>query len=296
LGAFWQARLAFLLRRYWFRRGLLVEGRSWLESALNDHSDRISVESGELHNAIGVFALSQGDDQAATSHFELAEVSFASANSANRLAGVQINLAILYDRHQQFDQAISAYDLAIKSLRAIGDTETLWNAHLNLSLTLRKTGDVIRAKSSAEESLQFAVKHADSARKAISLASLAGIEIAQENINAAARYAVEALEIWQADPAPTHIADLLCKCCSLALLRGDNTNAIWFQGAVERILADRRIQEPDEMKEIFERISPTSTESNGQRSTPSWSEGHGSTIDTSIVHALAFCRSCINYA
>ncbi len=289
------AELAYAMRRYWFRRGQLNEGRIWLERSVSLTTALEPLLRADLLNAVGVFAWGIGDLASAVTYLESSAEEFERLGETARLPGVRINIAIVLDAHGRSGEATEAYLAVIETLRSGDEGQLLWNALLNVSLTQRKTGALDAARLSASEALSLAIKHADLAHKAIALASLAGIEIDSGNVGKASQHAVEALEIWQPDPAPTHVADLFCKCCLIAVRQRDSKTAQWFRGAAERILEENRITEPDELRETFRLIDQDPGSSSSPELALSLRDGRSSNIEMAILAAQQFCRQNISF-
>ena len=170
----------------------------------------------------------------------------------------------------------------------------LWNALLNLSISECRLGLTNEATESAQESLSLSIKEGDKAHKAISLASLCSIELRRGNASTAARFAAEALEIWQSDPAPIHVSNVLWKCCDIAMLTNDLKRAAWFRGAADRTLSDSRGTPPLDNLDILDRFNDLCAGADRVALKDSEEHGASAAVDQAILEALTFCRDCIN--
>ena len=112
------ARLAFLMRRYWHRRGLLSEGLYWLRFAAEVSVDLDVAFQAEITNALGVFALERGNLEEAYEKLLQAVNRFESLGQIDRQLGTMINLGIILHDLGRIDEAIAMYRRAVESLRS----------------------------------------------------------------------------------------------------------------------------------------------------------------------------------
>ncbi|GII63960.1 hypothetical protein Skr01_40450 [Sphaerisporangium krabiense] len=145
-------RLAGALWRYWEMRGLLIEGRRWLDRALTLPGPTPPSVGAQARKGAGNLARDQGDLKAAEAFYRSAMPLFEAASDKAGVASVINNLGNLWLDEGDHEAAAHFYQDGLARFQAIGDE---WNVALllnNLALALRLTSDLARAGELAERS------------------------------------------------------------------------------------------------------------------------------------------------
>ena len=203
-------RLAGALGRFWSARGLMAEGRQWLEQALAEADGVSAAVRAKAEFAAGYAALGLGDFTGAEQHFERC-LGLARELGDERQEGAALaQLAWLGMATDRADQARSHAEDALRLAGAEGDKVAASGA-LDVLAELASTGKDGKAKELFEQGLALRRELGDERLIANSLLLLGRVDRDE------ARY-VEALELARGleDSWTTSVALL-----SLGEIRGD---------------------------------------------------------------------------
>lgn len=153
-------RLAFALSRFWWLRGHLTEGRTWLLRFLS---------AGDLTPAISPML------------------------RARSLRA----LVMLMSAMGQFDEALPSCEEAVSLQRQIGDDEGLAASLNSLGIIMQFRDDMTRSKAAHEESLAIRRRIGDEPGLASSLSNLSSIAYSHGDVSDAARFAEESVAIYR---------------------------------------------------------------------------------------------------
>jgi predicted ATPase/transcriptional regulator with XRE-family HTH domain len=222
-------RLAGALRRFWFTRGYLSEGRLWLDRllALCGAPERDSDAYRRALNAAGSLAHRQGDYARAGTLFE-ESLSLAQQCGDQRAMAEALHLlgsiAALRE-NGTYAQAASLYERSVVLWRNLGDTGRLALALSNLASVLRHQGAYDRAFSMAEESLALWRRRGDRAGEAAALANLGLVAYEQDDLRRAGAWLEESVALRRALGDKWGIAFSLTALAVLAGEEGDTARA-----------------------------------------------------------------------
>jgi tetratricopeptide (TPR) repeat protein len=169
-------RLAGALAWYWFLRGSLHEGRTWLEALLahSDSLDRSVVRSRALYGA-GVLAFYEGDFAAAAAQEEEA-LSIAHEVGGKRLLaypGLFLGLIRLSQGDSEAARSLFAESLGL--FKEVGDASGEALALFTLGITAYRSGDLATARTQWEESLRLFQAQGDVPYASMVLSALQGL-------------------------------------------------------------------------------------------------------------------------
>jgi non-specific serine/threonine protein kinase len=173
-------RLAAALWRFWYLRGYLSEGRTWLESALSLAADD-AVPSLAGHDVpgerrawamarhgAGVLAWTQGDRARATALAEKALERWRALGDTAGMAPTLNLLGLVAIDQGDWSRAAAALEESLALHRAGEDRWGIANALHNLGTVARRQGDPVCAAALYEESLALRRTLGDAAGLAIS--------------------------------------------------------------------------------------------------------------------------------
>jgi predicted ATPase len=173
-------RLAGALPWYWYLRGSLQEGRTWLEALLahSDSLDRSVVRSRALSGA-GVLAFFEGDLAAAAVQEEEA-LSIAREVGDKRLMtypGFMLGLARVYQGDIEAARSLLAESRRL--FKELGDAEGEAHTLFSLGLTAYRSGDLAMARAQLEESVRLFQAQGDVLHASTVLSLLQGMASTQ---------------------------------------------------------------------------------------------------------------------
>ena len=227
--------LAFNLRRYWMRRGLLSEGRHWLGLAHRFAQEESVPKLRTVLNVLGAFASQQEDYPAALEYYELALSKAIAVDDLVLQGQLFTNIAIILGSTGQYERSVENYIKAINLSVTHKDRKSHLFALFNYSITLRQFGRLDESETLAHEALQLAESSQDSGRIAIIQSTLSGIAIDKQDFPAAVIYARDALRTWGEQPSPTHLADLLLRLSKHGYLNHNFQATMLFVGGAEAL-------------------------------------------------------------
>jgi predicted ATPase len=173
-------RLAGVLSWYWFLRGSLHEGRTWLEALLehSPSSDR-SVVRGLALSGAGRLAFFEGDFAAAARQEEEA-LSIAHEVGDKRLlanAGFLLGMVRVYQG--DIEAARSLLEESLSLFKQLGYAQGEAMKLLVLGITAYRSGDLATARTHLEESLRLFQEQGDVLHASTVLSALQGIASTQ---------------------------------------------------------------------------------------------------------------------
>ncbi len=218
-------RLAGSLWRFWFKRGLLSEGQSWLDAALALPDKGSPLARSKALNGAGNLAGIRSDlDRARTLHEEALAVrqdlgdTKAVATSLNNLA----NVARLQGDSAR---AIALHERSLAVTRDSGDRHGTARSLHNLALVARDTGDYARARALHEESLAILRSLGDEYGVALALNNLGYVVWLLGDRERAEALQAEALSLYREQGDTWGIAHALLHLASVEEDEGDRAQA-----------------------------------------------------------------------
>ena len=185
--------LSALLRRFWFERGYLTEGRQWLDESLAAAPGPSATRARAL-SGNGVLAHYQGDyDRARELCQEALDLS-RSLDDPNGIAEAYTGLALVHRTRGDYAEAETLFQDALTIYEDLGDDEGTARALDRFALSLIVSGDPDRARSFFERSLALFRRLGDSHGIALGLYGLS-ITRTADGLATARAQAEEALGI-----------------------------------------------------------------------------------------------------
>jgi non-specific serine/threonine protein kinase len=198
-------RLASALMRFWYLRGPLSEGQSWLEQTLAASRDASPMLRVVALTDLSLLALFQGNHDRATLAIEECEQLVQAAEDRLSLACLRNVQSFLAMRQGDAGQALALAKESVALFEGLehGGRQNL--ARLSTVVAALSQGDLIQAKSIAEENLALGRQTGDELGVGSALNHLGWVAIRQDDYTSAAGWFAEALsgvprfgETWMA--------------------------------------------------------------------------------------------------
>jgi predicted ATPase len=219
-------RLAVALSPFWNARGYYIEGRQWLETALEQNPDAQIVLRARGLRTVGTLVQFQGDYAAARRRFE---DSLALHQALGEKGGTAVLLRDLgwIDFFQGYRAAAQAhFEESLALCRDIGHQSGIAQALRGLSRVAAAQGDLLKARALLEESLVICRERSDTLGIAGSRSELASIARSQGDLATARALLEENLATWREYGDKPGIAGTLGNLATVSSLQRD-----WEQAA-----------------------------------------------------------------
>jgi predicted ATPase/class 3 adenylate cyclase len=230
-------RLAGALVPFWFLRGHLSEGRSWLEAALATGGGSARDRVRALHGA-AVLALLQGDADASEANGGAALDAAREAGDRTWEARSILHLAGDAAERGHLGRASEGFAEALSLAESASDAPTAATASNGLGGVAWMRGDLRAARSHMEDGLERRRRMADQRAIAASLNNLAGLDLTEGDAPAARSLAEESLVISQQLGDREGIATALANLGEVAEAEGDLEDAVRLTTESLRLVRD----------------------------------------------------------
>jgi predicted ATPase/class 3 adenylate cyclase len=230
-------RLVVALRRFWYVRGHLTEGRRHLEEALAEGEAPPHLRQRAM-SAIAATALIQGDYEEATRWAEqVVDVARAAGDPAP-LANALSNLGGTVIAAGDVERAAALLEESVVLAQEAGDERVLALALNNLGDVALTAGDYRRAEASFEESLGLLRGRGDAANVARSLFNLGAVAFRLDRREDAREHLRESITICRDLGDKEDLAWCLEGFAAIAAAEGEPERAGLLLGAGEMLLGD----------------------------------------------------------
>jgi tetratricopeptide (TPR) repeat protein len=278
------ARLAARCWLFWYMRGHLGEGRSWLERALA--AERVSAPTRVLvTHALSWCAYHQGDRAAAV---KMAEESLALAERLGDEGGIGRALLRRGVASQESDPDGAERDCerALSIFRAIDDSVWICFALGNLGVVMRRQGATDRARALFEELLTRYRSWGSERGMAIAFQDLADIALDTDDaVTAAATYR-ESLSLWRRLDDRYRIGECLDGLAAVAARDGRPERAARLLGAADRLREATGYALHPAFQRAHERSVELARTALGEAAfAAAWAAGRDLSLDAAIAEA-----------
>jgi predicted ATPase/DNA-binding SARP family transcriptional activator len=282
------ARLCSALWMYWWTRGLLTEGRMWLERALAHRASVSPARRAELLNGAGRLALLQDKDDVRAR--PLLEESLAVRRELQDpvAIGEALNsLGLLYAHAGEMQAAIEAMQASLEFLRPNKNVGYTARALNNLGDLTVKQGDVGRGLELLAESRALFASMGASRGESIVLINM-GLAALQANDVAQARTALrDSLAIKQVIQDQDGIAWALEGLAVVAAREHSMERALQLMGAAEKQRAHLGTPIPSDLAPLLEQVRQDASRQYSSPQINAWLEmGHTLSLEQAISLAL----------
>jgi predicted ATPase len=228
--------MAGALSWFWYIRGPLAEGRSWLERALAAQPAATPAESrARAMVGAGLLAHFQGDDDAARTWLEMSLARAQSLDDPWLLAFALLLLGMVAEDHGDYHRAEQRFAEALARFRDVDDRANTALALIHLGVAAWGRGDTARATSLYEEALALQRPADDRWGIAVSLGYLGLLAAERGDLADAARRLRESLQLRWGAGAWEDVAGSLADMAVLAAAAGRTEWAARFFGAADAL-------------------------------------------------------------
>lgn len=194
--------LAVGCQRFWEKRGMLSEGREWMDGLLDLWRTSVNPERSNLVARImqgsAVLASIQGDFSHAQQQALECLALNQELNNTNGIARVNMTLGNIAKLSGDFPQAAQYFRDNVEQFRELGDSESLLMAMNNLSAIYLEVGDVVKALPILRECLSIKRDRGDQRGLAVSLINMSEALKQQGDFVPAQESLHEALDLFSA--------------------------------------------------------------------------------------------------
>lgn len=282
-------RLCWALWLFLWMRGLLGEGRQWVERILPQTGEASLAVRGRALLAALVIGFGQGEYAWAVQFIDECFSIYHQLDDAQNLAHATSLAALNTVGLQQFDAAEPLMELGVQRYLALDST---WNAAMLLSYWAaipRIQGNFAHAQSLTEQALALARRHGDRVTMYSSLFNLALLAQLQAMYGRAIQQFREALTLAVEIGDRGNMVACLEGIAGVAAALGDVAYAVQLWGAAEALLES---SEAAIYSYVPDRTEYTQTIEKARRLLPAerwtalWNQGRGLGIDETLQMAL----------
>jgi tetratricopeptide (TPR) repeat protein len=228
-------RIVGQMWRFWYIRGYLTEGRSWVETMLEAAPDASEELRADAMHCGGILCYRLGDYEAAERFHEASLALRRRLDDAAGIAASLNNLGLIAFERRELEKAREMFQGCLQLRRELGDQRGLASPLNNLGLVADALDDHAGARAAYEESLALQRSFGDDWGVGLVLDNLGQLEQKQGNFGSAVGLHLEALDLWRLIGDDVSVADCLERLAGVAAAGGDSEDAAVLFGAAERI-------------------------------------------------------------
>ena len=213
--------MAASLWRFWYVRGHMAEGRSWLEKLLEAANVSTTPGRAKAFHGLGILSIIKGDRESSIKYHSS---SLAIRRELNDEAGIAYSLSALgavADEAGDFLAAREKYEESLAIFRRLGIRHGITINVINLGKAVSRQGDFDAARPLLEESIKIARASGDLRNLAIALNNLATIELDDGNVGAAEAGITQSKALFEQIGDPWGVALTLTTMGRMYQMRGD---------------------------------------------------------------------------
>jgi len=246
-------RLAQALAYFWYRHGHAVEGRRWLQRAIDLAAEDGGAPLAQVTHWLGVLLQQQGEPEAALAVLERSLAIWRDLGERDQQARELNSLGITYHHLDDFDTARSLLEQSAAIAREIGSHMRLAAALTNLGQLESDANNFDRATEVLQEALAIDRRQGDMLGVAIDQQSLAGVALragraqeARDLLSSMSGYVVSCGD-------PELLSTTLEMCAANAAQLGEGLRAARLAGAAESVRQKTGIpiKQPEMLEEFL---------------------------------------------
>jgi predicted ATPase/class 3 adenylate cyclase len=254
-------RLVYALASFWYHHGHAVEGRRWLERAVDLASQDAGAPLAQVAHGLGVLLTEQGDPEAARPFFERSLAIWRELGDKSEQARDLNSLGITHNQLGHIDTARFLLEKSIALAREIGSDFRLAIALCNLGQVESAAGRSDRATQVLQEALALDQKQGDVFGVAVDQQSLAMVSLRAGRPGEARDTLSRTFDFVISCGDPGFLANILELSACIDAELGDGPQAARQVGAAETIRqkAGMPISPSDSLllEQFLSRVRPT---------------------------------------
>jgi len=243
-------RLVQALAYFWYRHGHAVEGRRWLERAIDLAALEGEAPLAQLAHWLGVLLQQQGEPAAAVRQLERSLAIWRELGDEDQQARELNSLGITHHHLDDFDTARALLEESAAISRELGSHMRLAAALTNLGQLESDAGNFDRATEVLQEALAIDRKQGDMLGVAVDQQSLAGVSIRAGRAREARDLLADMAGYVASSRDPELLATTLEMCAANAAQLGESLRAARLTGAAEAVR--QKIGIPIKQEEMLE--------------------------------------------
>jgi len=238
-------RLASALTKFWYQHGHIIEGRRWLEQAIElTADDDAGPPLARLAHGLGILLIQLGELDEAVPLFERGLAIWRELGDRDQQARELNTLGITRYHDGELDAARSVLEESISIAREISSDRRLATALTNLGQVEGAAGNFDRATQLLHEALALDQKHGDLQGEAVDQQSLAEINLRTGQIQEARAQLAGMLDYATSSGDTEFLAYTLEVAACIAASPGDRLQPARLAGAADGLRQQLGIPRP----------------------------------------------------
>jgi predicted ATPase/DNA-binding CsgD family transcriptional regulator len=289
-------RLAGALHRFWYIRGHLSEGRTWVERALAGATSTPPAVQGRALLAAGWLAWAQGDYAHAVERVQASLVTFRAVNDVAGIAEALYLLGLAAEDRGEFPRASALLSEALDLFRGLG--ERSWVAFvLNaLGVVAYEEGDGDHATALFEEALANFRAVGEMHGTGFALTNLGKVALARHDVAKAAAYYRESLALRREYGEQVGVAGGLRGLAMIAAHDGQFERAARLFGAAEALREAIGLPPPRHHARYEESVAATRAALGEEQLLATWRAGRQLPLAEAVAEAVALTPKAVPIA
>lgn len=274
------------LWRFWFARGNIVEGKKFLEGALQQADSAAPAARAKCYVGLGTMAWILSEYEQARHRHEQALALYREIGDAHGIAHALINIGGAYLYEAEYDQAIPYFQESLAWARQMEDGLLETEALTGLGELARYRGDYARARALNEESLAVASNIRHLQQIALSLNNLGLVATRQGDFARAVRLHHESLQVYRTGQEVRFIPECLEGLAAAQSALGQSIHAAILLGASDALRALIGVTVPPIDCSEYERLIAQVRDDLQDSFQTAWARGRAMSMEQAIDYAL----------
>jgi predicted ATPase/DNA-binding SARP family transcriptional activator/DNA-binding CsgD family transcriptional regulator len=280
-------RLAATLGQFWYRYGPIVQGRRWLEAALEKTGDLETSDRARALRLAGVLSEESGLYDRAAKLYEECLALYRELGDKKGIANTLNSFGALAYAVGDLERALALTRESLALKRQLGDEKGLMSSRNNLGEMLHTAGDLSGAQALFEENLESERAMGDDWGTAISLMNLGTLAVEQGEPLRAEGLLLEAMTTMARVGDEDAVTECLDSLAGAAGTRGHSRRAARLLGAAASIREELGTPIRPVERERYERFVALSRRSlEGEAWRAEWTAGRAMSLEEAAEYAL----------